>query len=249
MRFVPSVAGSITLAAAKEDTKFAVSNVEYQELGDNRFKAVATDCKILAILEGKCPDADLHPAHDKLAASPNGCPKTLIPADVFARVMKTMKVGKSHPKRAVLETTGIAASAKEKQNPEEPDVNTVTFITSDGKGERVEQIQAEQPRFPDCNWVIPKKAPAFRIKVPIDQIMKLLTIAGKVGEHVTLDFYSSEKPVILKTENGDLSFLGLCMPCNLGKSEELANEEETAVEPAISSKRFDRGGPYEHETD
>jgi hypothetical protein len=32
MRFVPCVAGHVALAAAQQDNKFAVSNVEYQEL-------------------------------------------------------------------------------------------------------------------------------------------------------------------------------------------------------------------------
>jgi hypothetical protein len=242
------VAGHIVLAAAKQDTKFAVTNVEYQELPENRFKVVATDTKILAILEGGCPDSELHPAEAKLAASPNGCSKTLIPADIFARVMKPLKVGKSHPKRTVLETTGIAAS--ETIRGQGSDVNTVTFIASDGKGDRVEQVQVEQARFPECDHLFPKKAPAFRIKVPVDQMMKLLAIAGKVGEMVTLDFYGSGKQMILtsKSPDSDLSFSAICMPVPLQPSEELAKEEDQ-VEPAISSKRFDRGGPYEHETD
>lgn len=198
MLYLPRSLASLVGCTAKGNTRYAISGVRVLALADQRFRAEATNGRVLAIVRGDSEDQQFIP--DELASTAF---EGVIPADAWKEGFKELD---KHRKKSRSDSQRLGLALGEK--------DYAFCLPGDHRcpGPLVEG------RWPDSDNVLSKNLPLASICVDPDLLIQLLACASKVccdDEHrrVTLHFYGRNVPlgVTSKGANG-LIFDGVIMP-------------------------------------
>lgn len=215
--------GPLADLAGKEKTKFAMTGVNLEILPD-RYKAVATNSKLLGVVEGPLEDAEQYPEIPGLKSAPNGGTRGNIPSEFwksfFAKAVKMTK--KIRYGKEILKFVPVVVSE-----------NQTTMATTDLEQVSVEASGHVEGRFPPYQEVFPRSKPLVKIRVDADLLIDLLDVAKRFctdGYHgVDLVIHDPTKPIEVniphRNDKGQ-SFRGLVMP--LAGSDDTDNQ--TSVE-------------------
>lgn len=167
MKIIPSNLGKLSILAAKESTKFALTGVRI-ELKEDGYRALVTDSKAGAIVEGNyVADANEYPSWDALTNAPNGATSALVPADFWRDTMAAAtKLTKRCHKSILKESVAIVTGDKE-----------VTIGATNLEQNPTHASRLVEGRFPPLDECIPRSKPLIELFVDPDYMIDMMQAA------------------------------------------------------------------------
>jgi len=230
---IPARLAKLADLAATDNTRYALTGVRLEIADADRrgLRAVATDSKVLGMVEWQGDDPANYPDLPGLSAAPNGATDALIPTTAW----KTLAApGKFKCFKPVLRNTAAVLGP-----------NVVTFGQTNLDTQNVQEHRQVEGRFPPYREIMPKGKPVLRLCVDPVLLARVLTTANAMAcddEHrrVELLFYDDSRPFLVRGHAGNVQFTGLVMPL----SYEDAKDKQKAH--ALADERFARK-PWEPE--
>ena len=239
MHLLPASLAKLADSADRKDSpKFALSAVHLMvnppgdPLAPNTFAAEATDSRQLIRVSGPCVGTPSeYPAHNGLAAAPNGGSEALIAGDTwrraFAAAAKTAKRGARH--KAILGTVAVVVGH-----------DLTTFGATDLESYPTEQTRNMPGRFPPVAAIVKQAKQETRFAFAIDPkalagvLETMAAIADADGEAGRVEFHLGEpgKPLYLRAVNSDgLTVEAVVVPLkpDVGDGKQAAPVETAAV--------------------
>lgn len=225
MRFLPSNLAALSKVAARKDTKYVLTAIQFRET-HRGYVASATDTRILARVVGnEISEAKDLPCFALLASQPNGGTEALIPAKEWAALLKTTAAQRRAAKqKPTLDVSGIVVTAKPKNHDAtEVEKQIATVVSSDNitQHSRLQTVQCVDGRFPLVDEVLPRRRPRVTVTLGIDDFIRLLEAARAIGDTVTIGLFTDQQdrlgwthPVLVETQSPDESqeFVGMIQP-------------------------------------
>lgn len=189
--------------------RWAVTGVQVEDHGKGKYTVVATDTKVLVVVEGVGQKAEEYPEVGALKDAPNGGTKGLIPAKLFAEVMtESAKKTKSSTK-PILKTVALQMSAPTgKYGSDNYDPGQAVLGWTNLEQHATPTTKMIDGRFPPYKDIIPKRPPLARIAFDPEFITRLGEVCKQIKPmvdkescRVEVDFYGSQKPCIFRFEN------------------------------------------------
>ncbi len=200
----PNLAGLVKLAATEEG-RYAMEGVML-EITPQGYRAIATNGKVLGVIEGPPVDAFAnYPDLPGLAKATNGATSGIIPSEAWTQGFKMIpkKMAKHNP---ILNSLCCILGA-----------NEVHFGATDLDRAPTSYNRLLEGRFPDYRQVFPREDSVVQITVNPLLLIEVLKVAAAVAPaddcKVTLTIHSPKVPMSVKAKNGTgQSFTGLVMP-------------------------------------
>ena len=206
---------AIVNAAARESTRYAINGVLVEECDDGRTsRAVATNGHILALMEAPNEASEFPPIFP--ADTPNGRNSAVIPVNTYTGAFKKAPRGSIAKIRPILANVLV-----------QPSDQVTTIGSTDLESKTVDVCNNPELSFPPYQDIVPPGTPVFRYAVNPDYLVSMAQMAKGFTAHdhpfVVLEFYTQQRPMVLRTESDDNKFTGIIMGLNLNGP--LANDE------------------------
>ena len=189
------------LAKLTDVHRFALAGINLETNGDE-YTVTATNGKVLASITGTAGNFDSeYPAISALDTAPNGETSSLILGKEFAAAMKDAP-HKSGLK-PVLRTVAVVVGEK-----------VTTLASTNLETQSVRQATNMEGRYPDYRGVYPSGTPAVTLRLTIEYLRSLLTVAEDISADGTVEVkvYAKDKPIEVVAQNTEQKMRGLVMP-------------------------------------
>ncbi len=203
---LPRNLAALAKCADKNGTaRYAVSGVQLERT-DYGYRASATDCKSLAIVEGPAEDTTGYPLIPALMTAPNSATTAIIGAKFWTDAFKTLPKARYKP---ILGKLAVVLGE-----------NISTLASTDLEQDRVSTPRNMEGRFPNVQDCIPtSKTCTAKVRIDANRLASLLGIAADFATDdgyagVTLEFHG-EKPMVIRAANAEgQKFTGVIVPLN-----------------------------------
>jgi len=199
--YLPRNLSALSKVCASHNPRYSVTGVLLKDKGDGAYEAVATDGRILAIVNGPRPAGDDIPAAE---SAPNGGTEGVIDRDELAGVFK---LPDAPGKRKSVSPVGLALSAENRWTA------ATNAATCQGAG-----VEGRFPCYREILPTVPKRKPVVTIRLDPVLLAKLLTAAAATvcddeNKGVELEIFDPTHPAVVRARNSDgRTFEGAIMP-------------------------------------
>lgn len=194
---------TVVKAASKDATRFVLNSVLLQET-KNGLKVVATDGRMLAIVEDKkLVDSKDFPANVIPANAENSATEAIVPADAIVSAVKSMPKSRTLP---ILQNVAVVMGVK----------HTI-LGTTDLANPIVQTAKNIEEKYPNYEMVVPKSDPKdFVIAFSPALLIRACQIAADFGlDTIRLEFKTSLDPVKITGNRNDQDLTIVVMPMKI----------------------------------
>lgn len=185
-----------------ESSRYVMSGIHVSRKGETGYRVVATNGKVLGLVEGDAGPTDEFPTIPAVETAPNGANSAIVPAAEFVKAMKDV------PRKMVRAAMNCLACVIGTQQ--------TTLASSTLDSNIVRQPRNVEGRFPNVDKVIPKTAPAVTLTFNPKFLAELLQVASEFAADgiVTIEVRGANQPLVIRASSPSQTFTGLAMPYN-----------------------------------
>lgn len=203
MRLINKKHLAVRHAASDDETRYVLNGVLVEEMEGNKIRTVATDGRILAMVNGSCEEEGNFPVLPELSQAPNTSTKSIIPSAAIDKAIKGLPGKKC--KLPILENIALKMSE-----------NKATLISTDLNQTSVTPTNLIDGHFPNYEIVIPKSDPVFEMVIGIEVLEKVVDILRQFGSTSgRFSFTKSLEPFTVKDAQSGNELLIVGMPMKL----------------------------------
>lgn len=204
MRLINKKHLAVLGAVSTDEKRYILNGVKFEETKTG-LKAIATDGRVLAIVESTDdPKCSEYPTIQGIEAAKNTADSALVPTQAIRNVLKSWpKTSRTLP---ILDNAIVKFTDK-----------VSTFATTDLESPNIVEAKNIEGQFPNYEQIIPRKGSAtFQIVVDPVKLANTLMMAAKIttsdSASVLLSFQGSLNPFVVTGENLGFTFTGVVMP-------------------------------------
>lgn len=206
-----TILSAVCGCASPEPSRYALMGVRLEEEKGGTSRAIATDGKIMAVVECAAPvKPEDRPLYQGAADAPNGAPAALVPARDLAAALKSCAA----PKRSSVPCLAFPAVVLGE--------NETSVFGTDLEKHSAARLRNLEGSFPAWKEVLPKGKPKATVSLDADRLEQLLAVARAMNPKmpvVRLDVFGEKDAVRVSAQvkGAGVEFSGLIMPVYTGE--------------------------------
>lgn len=208
-------------------TRWTVGGIHLELKDDDKFVAVATNTKVLVIVEGQGDTASDYPETQAMLAAPNGATTSLVPGKIWKEAFSETAVLTKGATKPILKNVAVKLGE-----------NEVSFSSTDNRQSMFKQSPPLDGRFPPYQEIWPRRKP--RVKFFVDgkllgelckSVCMIANSGDKPGDYtgVSIELSDPYKPIVIRPmmQNKKYETKALIMP--LAGDKPTSKDDDTVI--------------------